>query len=261
VILARKLSPRVRAVVLAVAMAALLAAPAAWAADTLGHATSSTFPAGGSASASIGGPGGGGSGGASRGFRGSFGGGSTTGGVGGGGFAPPQGGGSALPQTGGAGGSAPPQSGGGFGQARSGGASAGGGPGGFGRNTGSLTAAIRYAEQHGGGAIGVSSQSSAAEAIISSNADVAGLGGFSGRESSVSATWLAQEVAAGRLRWVIVDSTQGGGLPGDTRTGSQTAMDIVASTCRAVTLSTGGTTVKLYDCQGRAAAIEKAAKG
>ena len=45
---------RVRAVVVAVALAALLAAPAAWAVDTLGHATSSTFPAGGPASAGVG---------------------------------------------------------------------------------------------------------------------------------------------------------------------------------------------------------------
>jgi hypothetical protein len=124
-----------------------------------------------------------------------------------------------------------------------------------------LTAAIRYVDQHGGGTIGVSSQSSAAAVIVSSNASVAGLGGFSGRESSVSVTWLAQEVAAGRLRWVIVDGTQGGGLPGDTRTGSQTAMNVVASTCRAVTLNSSGATLKMYDCQGRAAAILKAAKG
>jgi 4-amino-4-deoxy-L-arabinose transferase-like glycosyltransferase len=257
VILALNLSWRVRALVVAVAMAVLLAAPAAWAAQTLGHATSSTFPAGGPASASAGGPGGPG-GGFGSGSRRSFGRGFVPGG---GGFAPPQGGGTALPQTGGAGGFAPPQSGRGFGRTSSGGGFAAGGPGGFGTNTSSLSAAIRYAEQHGGGAIGVSSQSSAAEAILSSNADVAGLGGFSGRESSVSATWLAQEVAAGRLRWVIVDGTQAGGLPGDTRTGSQAAMDIVASTCRAVTLTTSGATVKLYDCQGRAAAIEKAAKG
>ena len=134
-------------------------------------------------------------------------------------------------------------------------------PGGFGGDSASLTAAIRYVKQHGGGAIGVSSQSSAAAAILNSNADVAGLGGFSGRESSVSATWLAQEVAAGRLRWVIVDGTQAGGLPGDTRTGSQAAMSVVASTCRRVTLSTSGSTATMYDCQGRAAAILQAARG
>jgi hypothetical protein len=107
----------------------------------------------------------------------------------------------------------------------------------------------------------VSSQSSAATAIVSSNADVAGLGGFSGRESSVTATWLAHEVAAGRLRWVIVDTTQGATLPGDTRTGSQEAMNVVAKTCRRVTLDTSGATVTMYDCQGRAAAILRAARG
>jgi hypothetical protein len=77
----------------------------------------------------------------------------------------------------------------------------------------------------------------------------------------VSATWLAEQVAAGRLRWVIVDDTQGGGLPGDTRTGSHAAMTVIANTCRRVTLTTGGTTVTMYDCQGRAAAILQAARG
>jgi 4-amino-4-deoxy-L-arabinose transferase-like glycosyltransferase len=257
VILALDLPRRVRGVLVAAVLAALLAAPATWAAETLGHAISSTFPAGGSASASMGGLGGGPAGG------GRFGGGA----AGRGGFGPPQG--SVLPQSNAGGGFAPPQSGGGFtpptggstGTSQSGGGFAGGGPGGFGGDSASLTAAIRYVEQHGGGAIGVSSQSRAAEAIVSSSANVAGLGGFSGRESSVSATWLAQVLAAGRLRWVIVDGTQTGGLPGDTRTGSQATMNIVASTCRRVALSTSGSTVTMYDCQGRAAAILAAAKG
>jgi 4-amino-4-deoxy-L-arabinose transferase-like glycosyltransferase len=225
VLMALQLAGRIRAILVALALAALLAAPASWAAQTLGHTTSGTFPAGGPASASLGGAPGRGA--PSR-------------------FAPPAGG--FAPGRFGP----PPTQGGGF---------AGGAPGGFGGDSSSLTAAIRYAQQHGGGAIGVSSQSSAAAAILTSGANVAGLGGFSGRESSVSAAWIAQEVAAGRLRWVIVDSTQGGGLPGDPRTGSQTAMSVVASTCRRVTLSTGGTTVTMYDCLGRAAAILQAAKG
>jgi 4-amino-4-deoxy-L-arabinose transferase-like glycosyltransferase len=238
-ILVLELSARVRGVVVAVALAALLAAPTAWAAQTLGHATSSTFPAGGPASASIGGPGRGGGPG---------------GGPGGGRFVPPSGSGFAPPS----GGFAPPASGRGFGgRGGFGGARAGG----FGGGTASLMAAIRYAKQHGGGAIGVSSQSSAAAVILSSDANVAGLGGFSGRESSVSASWLAAEVAAGHLRWVIVDSSQGTGLPGDRRTGSQSAMSVVAKTCPTVTLSTSGTTTTMYDCLGRAAAILQAAKG
>ena len=47
-----------RAIVIAVALAALLAAPATWAAETLGHATNGTFPTGGPASASMAGRGG-----------------------------------------------------------------------------------------------------------------------------------------------------------------------------------------------------------
>jgi 4-amino-4-deoxy-L-arabinose transferase-like glycosyltransferase len=259
IVLALQLSPRVRAVVVATAMAALLAAPATWAAETVGHATSSTFPSGGPASASIGGPGGGGG-------PGGFGGGSARSGGGGrfGGGAAGSAGAPAVSQLfqnpgSSAGGGGFPGTGTGTGT--SAGGSAGGGGGGFGGDTESLTAAIRYAEQHGGGTIGVESQSSAAEAILFSDANVAGLGGFSGRESTVSLTWLAHEVLAGKLRWVIVDSSQGGGLPGDTRTGSESALAVVAKTCRKVTLSTSSGIVTMYDCQGYGAALLKAANG
>jgi hypothetical protein len=125
----------------------------------------------------------------------------------------------------------------------------------------------------------VSSQSSAASAIINDDVAVAGIGGFSGRESEVSAAWLAQEVGAGRIRWVLADQAGagfGGGLPGDTRAGSKAAMTAVAQACRSVTLpasasasgtgaasraggTRGAATSTLYDCQGRAAALSSAA--
>jgi len=224
VLLALKLSPRNRAILVAVGLAALTAAPATWAAETLGHATNGTFPTGGPASASAGGPGG----------PGGFGGRAGVGGPGG------PGGPGGLSQTGGA----------------------AGGPGGLGSGSATLTAAVRYANAHGGGTIGVSSQSSAAAAILSSHANVAGLGGFSGRESSVSASWLASEVASGHLRWVVADSNGGGGAPGDTRSGSRAAMSIVAQTCRPIILTTtGGTKATMYDCHGRASAILAASIG
>ena len=262
VALALRLSPRARMIAVAVAVAALFAAPATWAAETLGHATSSTFPTGGPANAvslGSGGPGGrggfGGNGGPGASGAGRFG--APPGMQGGAGFAPPSGGTGSGIGTGTGSGFAPPSGG------RAPGTSFGaaGGPGGFGGDNATLTAAIDYAKTHGGGAIGVFSQSSAADAILSSNGDVAGLGGFSGRESSVTVKWLASEVAAGKLRWVIVDSggAQGGGLPGDTRTGSQTAMDAVAKSCKAVTLKTTNGTATMYDCSGAAAAILAAA--
>ncbi len=240
---------RVRLAVAAVALAALTAAPAAWAAETIGHATNGTFPTGGPASAGMGGPGG-----SRGGFRGGFGppggfgassgsrapsasgilgitgGGqanpgsqSTPGGVGQPGFVP----GAGAPGGVGPGGGAGP---GGF----------GGGPGAggmFGGDSTSLRAAIRYAQSHGGGTVGVMSQSSAAAAIVQSDANIAGLGGFSGRESTISVSWLASEVAAGHLRWIVGDQTGGGRLPGDTRTGSQSAFSAAAKACKAITVS------------------------
>ena len=186
VLLAIEGAGRYRAIVVAVAMAALLAAPSAWAVQTVGHATSSTFPAGGPESASFGagGPGGGGRRRVRRRTR-----------------AlrrwrrcwriaaaapalPASASCSRIPGRAAAGRSA--------GLAVSGGASAGFaggggfGGGGFGGDTASLTAAEKYAAEHGGGEIGVSSQSTAATAILDGYTNVAGLGGFSGRESSVT---------------------------------------------------------------------------
>jgi 4-amino-4-deoxy-L-arabinose transferase-like glycosyltransferase len=231
VALALRLSPRLRMIALAVTGAALLAAPATWATETLGHATSSTFPAGGPASASMGGPGGHGG----RRFPG-------------GGFGGP-------PGPGGHGGRGFP--GGGFGGPPSGGF---GGGGMFGGDTASLQAAVKYTKAHGGGTIGVESQESAASAIVSSDANVAGLGGFSGRESTVSASWLATEVRDGRLRWILSEGTQGPGrLRGDSRQGSQSVLAIAEKVGRRVTFKSGSTTVTMYDLQGKASAILAAA--
>jgi 4-amino-4-deoxy-L-arabinose transferase-like glycosyltransferase len=278
VVLALRLAPRLRWIALVVALAALFAAPVTWAAETVGHAASSTFPAGGPANATAGGFGGGppGFGGARPGGQAGRGLGSAAGAVAPGSPAALPGG-SAASAPGssgvqslfgaggpgrGAGGFAGPGSGAsGFGGAGRG-AGGFGGPGGFGGDSASLNAAISYAKAHGGGTIGVSSQSSAAAAILSSDANIAGLGGFSGRESSVTASWLAAEVRSGHLRWVIADNS-GSGLrgPGDTRQGSQAAMTIVAKTCKAVKInSSSQTSITMYDCQGRAAAIQAAAK-
>jgi 4-amino-4-deoxy-L-arabinose transferase-like glycosyltransferase len=226
-----KLAPRARRILVALALAALMAAPATWAAETVGHATNGTFPTGGPASASIGGP---------SGF-------SRPMGFSGRGFTPP--GGAGFPGGGGVAGGP-----GGFGRGGPGGFG-GGGPGGFAGGGTSLTAVVRYAGAHGGGTIGVESQSSAAAEILSNGASAAGLGGFSGRESSVTATWIAQEVASGHLRWIVADNSAGG-LPGDSRTGSKSAFSVVAQACKADTVTaSGGAKVTVYDCLGHAAAI------
>jgi hypothetical protein len=248
ILLATRLSGTGRAAIVGVALAALMAAPATWAAETLGHATNGTFPAGGSVSASLDGPGG------ARGTGG--------GGLAGRGFGPPpgagimpgaQGGGFAPGATPGAQGTFGPGGAGGFGGSGAGGM--------FGGNGATLIAAINYAKAHGDGTIGVASQSTAAATILTSNANVAGLGSFSGRESSISARWIASEVRSGHLRWVLADTGAGARLPGDTRAGSQAAIGAVEKACRSVTVTTsGGTSFTMYDCQGRAGAILSAAQ-
>jgi 4-amino-4-deoxy-L-arabinose transferase-like glycosyltransferase len=184
---------RVRAAALACALALLIVAPATWSFQTLGHTTSGTFPAGGTASASFGGgPGGG-----------------------------PGGGG-------------PPPGGGRFG------------------GTSNLTEALAYAKANGGGTIGVSSQMTASSPIISSGANVAALGGFSGRESEVSVSWLAQAVESGQIRYVLTDGNSGPGQDG--RVGSSKVMAAVAANCERTSVS------GLYDCQGSASALAGASR-
>ena len=168
-----------RKAVVAAVMAVLLIAPATWSVQTLGHATSGTFPAGGPA---------------------------TTGQFGGGG-GPPGGGGSP-----------------------------------FGGDTSSLADAVAYVEQNGGGTIAVSSQSGAAGQLITAGADVAAIGGFSGRESEVSLEWLAQAVEDGQIRYVLTDGASG--LPNDGRTGSSDVMAAVEA------VGTPTSVDGLYDLEG-----------
>ena len=269
---------RVRTAALAAVLAALLLAPGAWAVDTLGHATSGTFPAGGPESAAAGGPGGfGGGPGGRGGFPGGasgrpgFGGGGegSTGGVqlfGSGGTSRSTGTGQGASEVSGAKAGGPPAGAGipiipaggaGFAGGRGFGGGGPGGGGGLGGGEDLSAEVLNYVKQHGGGTIAVASQSSAASAIIGKDADVAGIGGFSGRESTVSISWLAEEVAAGKIRWVLAGQSGAGAgvgagrLPGDTRKGSSVAIAAAAKVCRKVTVSTS----TLYDCQGRASQL------
>jgi 4-amino-4-deoxy-L-arabinose transferase-like glycosyltransferase len=244
-----------KAAFLAAALGLLLLAPASWAVQTLGHATEGTFPAGGPAQVGFGG----GRGGPGGGPGGRFG-------------APPGAGTQGSPSGTGQGGGFPGagQTGsgnaGGFpGAGQTGTGSAGGAPGGgmgggmFGGDNAGLTQAIAYARSHGGGAIAVSSQSGAASSIISSGADVAGIGGFSGRESEVTTSWLADAVRSGRVRWVLTSGNGAGGFGGnDGRVGSSKVMAAVAQVGRKVTITTSSGTTTLYDLSGRADALAAA---
>jgi 4-amino-4-deoxy-L-arabinose transferase-like glycosyltransferase len=241
-------SARGRATAISVGVGALLLAPAIWAVDTLGYATQSTFPAGGPEIYNVAGPGGRGGGLRAGGFPGRPGVTLPNGPPGAGGFA-------------GRGGATPP---GLFGGASSGSTAnpgaafrRGGGFGGFGGFGGgpfgggsAVTVAERsYVKSHGGGTIALASQSSAAQAILAGEGEVAGIGGFSGQESDPSISWLAGEVAAGHIRWVLYSETATTGV--GARPGARVALNAVQAACKPVTAVAAG----FYDCSGRAAEL------
>jgi hypothetical protein len=116
----------------------------------------------------------------------------------------------------------------------------------FGGNSESLTAALEYAAANGGGTVALSSQSGAGLQVIE-GADVAAIGGFAGNESEVSAQWLADAVAQGKIRYVLTGD--GAGFD-DGRTGSRSVMAAVEATCTPVEGVDG-----LYDCQGSEPAL------
>lgn len=216
VALATEIGPRWRAGIVAAFVGVLLLAPASWAVQTLGHSTSSTFPAGGPAeqSAGMGGPGG-------------------------------AGGGRAM--------GTPPGGGGGM-----------GGPGGG--DSQSVSQALAYARANGGGTVAVSSQNSAGQQMVQGDADeLVAIGGFSGRESQVSAAWLADAVEIGKVRWVLTDGGTSPGMANDGRVGSTEVMAAVQEACTAVgsattTTTTDGSTAPsgMYDCQGASEALRSA---
>jgi hypothetical protein len=98
----------------------------------------------------------------------------------------------------------------------------------------------------------------AADIDIADGADVAGIGGFSGRESELTVAWLADAVRAGRIRWVLAPAQGGfgGGPGGDGRTGATTALSAVRDSCTPVPSVSG-----LYDCAGQADALSGSSQG
>jgi hypothetical protein len=79
----------------------------------------------------------------------------------------------------------------------------------------------------------------------------------------VSAAWLAQELAARKINWVLGEASGTGigrGVPGDTRTGARKALTAVASACAKVTVAgtPNASASSLYDCRGAAAKLVSA---
>jgi 4-amino-4-deoxy-L-arabinose transferase-like glycosyltransferase len=240
---------RAHAVALVAALAALLVAPSIWAVDTLGYPNQPTFPAGGPADDNAAAisltpprPGGAPAG--------------TPGGlppVGGG---APAGSGGALPGSGAPSGGAPPQPGVGASTV-----------GDSGRDT-ELMKIIAFVKGHGGGTIAVSSQQNAAEGIVYQDYAVAGIGGFSGRESNPTVAWFSNEVASGQIRWVYNEGAGNFQSAFDNRPGATTVLKAVVRVCPQINAATGATFKPgafhvsqvdyargLFDCAGQGGAL------
>ncbi len=247
-VLPRKAGTLVAAGALAVGVVGLLAAPAAWSATTLKAAVNGVFPGAGPDFVS---------GLSARTTGGVFGGGGGPLGNGGtrpsGSFGAPPGGGNAAP--GGGGGFALPSRGAGAGPG-------GGGGSGFG-GTGSsdIPAALAYVEKHGAAkrfGLIVTSEQEAAPYVVKGES-VAAMGGFTGRETVLTNSYLSLLVRSGEARYFLL-----GGSSGFGPSSSNAAVSTITSTCRVVSSGAWATgsaasSATLYDCAGKAEAIAGAA--
>ena len=240
---------RISQVAIGLAFAALVAAPIAWSATTTMAPVNGVFPGAGpsfvsglSARAGGGfgfgpgafrGRGGGGTGSVFRPRNGRFG--PPPGGFPGRGFTPRAGG---FPGGGARGGS----------RGGLGGELRGGFGGGFGgADSTQIQQALAYAKAHDPGtrwALIVSSEQAAAPAVIKGES-VAAMGGFTGRETVLTSSYLSRLVRTGEARYFLL----GGGGFGPFG-GNNEAVSTITSTCTQVPSISS-----LYDCAGKAAAI------
>jgi 4-amino-4-deoxy-L-arabinose transferase-like glycosyltransferase len=124
-----------------------------------------------------------------------------------------------------------------------------------GASTTEITAALKYAKAHHPGtrwALIVSSEQAAAPLVIKGES-VAAMGGFTGRETVLTSSYLSALIRSGEARYFLLGGTAGFGPGG----GSNETVSLVSSTCRRVSFA-GSSTSTLYDCAGKASAIAAA---
>ncbi len=129
-----------------------------------------------------------------------------------------------------------------------------------GGGAGDIDAALAYAEAHRAGtrfALVVSSEEEAADSVVAGKR-VAAMGGFTGRETVLAPSYLAQLLASGEARYFLLGGSGGSGGPGFGFGTANATVSKVESVCTAVDSSAwgGGTGATLYDCAGKAAALD-----
>jgi 4-amino-4-deoxy-L-arabinose transferase-like glycosyltransferase len=125
---------------------------------------------------------------------------------------------------------------------------AGGGPGGSSLDT----ATLDYLVANQGSAtwlVAASDSTAAGQVELSTGRAVMSMGGFTGSDNALTLDQLKAYVASGQLRFVEIGGQGGGGQGGGAGTG---VSSWVASTCTAVIVN-GATSSSLYDCAAAAA--------
>ena len=105
----------------------------------------------------------------------------------------------------------------------------------------------------------VQSEQEAATAVIAGE-PVASLGGFTGRETVLTNSYLARLINRGEARYFLLGGQSGVGGPGGT---SNAAVSTITSICKAVSIRRRqalrpARSATLYDCAGKAEAIASA---
>jgi hypothetical protein len=134
----------------------------------------------------------------------------------------------------------------------------GGGPAGS-SGSSDLTPALDYVKTHGAaGRFGliVSSEQEAAGAVIAGE-PVAAMGGFTGRETVLTAAYLERLIRSGDARYFLLGGSGRFAGPGGS---SNAAVSTIESVCSVVPASewggsSGSSQATLYDCAGKADAI------
>jgi 4-amino-4-deoxy-L-arabinose transferase-like glycosyltransferase len=136
-------------------------------------------------------------------------------------------------------------------------------PGSVGGSSSEVSTALAYVLKHGATkrfALIVTSEQEAAPFVIKGES-VAAMGGFTGRETVLTSSYLARLVENGEARYFLIRMS--GGLGGGSA--SNSAIELIASSCRKLktsawskSSSSAAAGESLYDCAGRAAAIGNA---
>ena len=141
-----------------------------------------------------------------------------------------------------------------------------GAPGAFGSSA-DVDAALAYASANDPGSrwtLIVSNEQEAASYVIKGRR-VASMGGFTGRETVLTPSYLSRLVSSGEARYFLLGSSGGGFGPGS----SNAAATTVESVCKVVELrdarrtgtsasAVAATSSQLYDCAGKAAELARA---